>query len=104
MLLSKLITAEWKRNSIRINNARFFGTNINKISITRTETDSFGQLEVPQDKLYGAQTARSIINFPIGGEPARMPLPIIHAFGTLKKCAAIYNERAGKIDANIANN
>ena len=98
MLSSKFITVELKKNGIRINNFRFVGTkSLKKCRKTRTETDSFGPLEVPQDKLYGAQTARSMINFPIGDESARMPLPIIHAFGTIKKCAAMYNERAGKI-------
>lgn len=69
---------------------------------TRTESDSFGPLEVPADKLYGAQTARSMINFPIGGEAARMPLALIKAFGTLKKCAAIYNGQEGKLDAELS--
>jgi len=69
---------------------------------TRTETDSFGPLEVPTDKYYGAQTARSMINFPIGGERARMPLPIIHAFGVLKKCAALHNKKTGGMDGIIA--
>ncbi|GMH53693.1 hypothetical protein TL16_g01504 [Triparma laevis f. inornata] len=41
---------------------------------TRTESDTFGPLEVPSDKLYGAQTARSIMNFPIGGEAAKVRL------------------------------
>ena len=48
---------------------------------TRTETDSFGPLEVPTDKYYGAQTARSLINFPIGEET--MPAPVIRALGCL---------------------
>jgi len=69
---------------------------------TRTETDSFGPLEVPTDKYYGAQTARSMMNFPIGGERARMPLGIIHAFGVLKKCAALHNKKKGAMDAEIA--
>ena len=62
-----------------------------RVLSTRTETDSFGPLEVPSDKYYGAQTARSMINFPIGGPEARMPLALIHAFGVLKKCSALYN-------------
>ena len=51
-------------------------------------------LEVPSDKYYGAQTARSMINFPIGGPEARMPLALIHAFGVLKKCSALYTTSA----------
>ena len=72
------------------------------LSTTRTETDSFGPLEVPTDKYYGAQTARSMINFPIGGPEARMPLALINAFGVLKKCSALYNKRTGRLDGTIA--
>lgn len=43
-----------------------------------------------------------MINFPIGGEAARMPLALIKAFGTLKKCAAIYNGQEGKLDAELS--
>ena len=68
---------------------------------TRTETDSFGPLEVPSDKLYGAQTARSMLNFDIGGEAARMPLPVVRAFGVLKKMAALHNVDKGKMDSEI---
>merc|ERR1711865_1218745 len=73
-----------------------------RLASTRTETDSFGPLEVPSEALYGAQTARSLINFPIGGPSARMPLPVIHAFGVLKKSAAIYNARHGKIESELS--
>merc|ERR1712028_307265 len=73
-----------------------------RLASTRTETDSFGPLEVPSEALYGAQTARSLINFPIGGPSARMPIPIIHAFGVLKKSAAIYNARHGKIESELS--
>lgn len=44
------------------------------IQSTRTETDSFGEIKVPSDKYYGAQTARSKMNFPIGDESERMPV------------------------------
>eukprot|EP00092_Neocalanus_flemingeri_P008606 GFUD01009274.1.p1 GENE.GFUD01009274.1~~GFUD01009274.1.p1 ORF type:complete len:474 (+),score=122.73 GFUD01009274.1:195-1616(+) len=68
----------------------------------RIEQDTFGELHVPADKYYGAQTMRSIINFPIGERSAeRMPLPIIKAFGVLKKAAAEVNKDYG-LDANIA--
>ena len=56
---------------------------------TRVETDSMGSIEVPADKYYGAQTMRSRRNFKIGAE--RMPIEVIHAFGILKKAAAITN-------------
>ncbi|MBW8324452.1 MAG: class II fumarate hydratase [Prolixibacteraceae bacterium] len=60
----------------------------------RTETDTMGKIKVPADKYWGAQTQRSIINFPIG-PPASMPIEIIHAFGFLKKAAAITNHKFG---------
>lgn len=67
---------------------------------TRTETDSFGPLEVPGDKYFGAQTARSLINFPIGDET--MPAPVIRALGIIKRCAAIANADLGNLDERIA--
>ena len=63
---------------------------------TRSETDSMGAIDVPADKYYGAQTARSLANFDIGGE--KMPTEIIHAFGILKKAAALANFRLGLLD------
>ncbi len=70
------------------------------MTATRTETDSFGPLEVPADKYWGAQTQRSIINFPIGWE--RQPVPIIRALGTIKKAAAIVNAAQGDLDAELS--
>ena len=67
---------------------------------TRTETDSFGPLEVPTDKYYGAQTARSLINFPIGEET--MPAPVIRALGIIKRSAARTNHRLDNLEAEIA--
>ena len=66
---------------------------------TRTETDSFGPLEVPSDKYWGAQTQRSIINFPIGWE--KQPVPIIRALGVVKKACAMENLEQGDLDAKI---
>jgi fumarate hydratase class II len=54
----------------------------------RTETDTMGEVQVPADKYWGAQTQRSLMNFQIGS-PASMPIEIIHAFGFLKKAAAL---------------
>ncbi|MFL6743712.1 MAG: class II fumarate hydratase, partial [Sphingomicrobium sp.] len=68
---------------------------------TRTETDSFGPIEVPGDSYWGAQTERSIANFPFG-ERERMPAEIIHALGYVKQAAARVNARAGGLDAEIA--
>ncbi|KAE9549255.1 hypothetical protein FO519_007533 [Halicephalobus sp. NKZ332] len=67
----------------------------------RTERDTFGDLQVPNDKYYGAQTARSMQNFKIGGPEERMPLPVIHAFGYLKKAAAVVNQEFG-LDPKLA--
>eukprot|EP00096_Caligus_rogercresseyi_P009877 TRINITY_DN3450_c0_g1_i1.p1 TRINITY_DN3450_c0_g1~~TRINITY_DN3450_c0_g1_i1.p1 ORF type:complete len:492 (+),score=150.89 TRINITY_DN3450_c0_g1_i1:109-1584(+) len=68
----------------------------------RVEKDTFGELQVPDDKYYGAQTARSIINFPIGDRQSeRMPLPVIKGFGVLKKAAAEVNKEFG-LDPKIA--
>ena len=71
------------------------------MTATRTETDSFGPLEVPADKYWGAQTQRSILNFPIGWE--RQPVPIIRALGIVKQAAAKVNMASGKLDSAIGN-
>ncbi|MFD0857796.1 class II fumarate hydratase [Roseovarius aquimarinus] len=63
---------------------------------TRTETDSFGPLEVPSEKYWGAQTQRSILNFPIGWE--RQPVAIVRALGVIKKACAQANKQSGKLD------
>lgn len=66
---------------------------------TRTETDSFGPLEVPADKYWGAQTQRSIQNFPIGWE--RQPVAIVRALGVIKQAAAEVNMAGGRLDAGL---
>jgi fumarate hydratase, class II len=66
----------------------------------RTETDSFGPIEVAADAYWGAQTQRSILNFPIGGE--RMPVPLVRALGVIKQAAARVNARAGALPAELA--
>jgi fumarate hydratase class II len=67
---------------------------------TRSETDSFGPIDVDAAVYWGAQTQRSIGNFPIGTE--RMPLPLIHALGLVKQAAARVNARLGVLDDNLA--
>jgi fumarate hydratase class II len=62
---------------------------------TRTESDSMGKMEVPADRYYGAQTARSLIHFAIGKDT--MPPELISAFGVLKKAAALVNQDLGKL-------
>ena len=67
---------------------------------TRTETDSFGPLEVPSDKYWGAQTQRSIMNFPIGWE--KQPVAIVRALGVIKQACAMQNKATGKMETKIA--
>ncbi|HEY4950973.1 MAG TPA: class II fumarate hydratase [Candidatus Acidoferrales bacterium] len=67
---------------------------------TRIESDSMGEIEVPNDRYYGAQTARSLIHFDIGRET--MPPELIRAFGVLKKAAALVNKDLGKLSAEKA--
>ncbi|MFD2741101.1 class II fumarate hydratase [Sulfitobacter aestuarii] len=69
------------------------------MSQTRTETDSFGPLEVPADKYWGAQTQRSILNFPIGWE--KQPIAIVRALGVIKKACAQANMAQGALDAKL---
>jgi fumarate hydratase class II len=66
---------------------------------TRTETDTFGPIEVPADHYWGAQSQRSLQNFRIGGE--RQPEPIIRALGIVKRAAAEVNMEFGKLDPQI---
>jgi fumarate hydratase class II len=67
-----------------------------RLSRTRSETDSFGPIDVPADRYWGAQTQRSLQNFRIGGD--RMPEPLIRAFGIVKRAAAETNMALGALD------
>lgn len=69
------------------------------MSATRTETDSFGPLEVQADRYWGAQTQRSLQNFPIGWE--RQPVAVICALGTIKQAAAQVNMELGNLDKKL---
>src|SRR5215470_5196965 len=66
----------------------------------RIEKDALGEVQVPADHLWGAQTQRSIVNFPIGVDRFRWGRPVIRAFGILKKCAAIVNRDLGELPAD----
>ena len=68
------------------------------MTATRTETDSFGPLEVPSAKYWGAQTQRSLINFPIGWE--KQPVAIVRALGVVKQACAKANTSLGKLPAD----
>ena len=66
---------------------------------TRTETDSFGPLDVPSEKYWGAQTQRSLGNFKIGTET--MPLPLVRALGIVKMSAAQANMKLDNLEKDI---
>ena len=66
----------------------------------RQVSDSFGNLQVPENSLYDAQTQRSLIFFKIGEE--KMPLPLIRALGIVKKCSAEVNLQLGLLDKKLA--
>jgi len=70
------------------------------MTATRSETDSFGPLEVPGDKYWGAQTQRSLMNFPIGWE--RQPVAVVRALGVIKQACAEANRDLGRLDARLA--
>ncbi|XP_060553067.1 fumarate hydratase, mitochondrial-like [Ruditapes philippinarum] len=70
-------------------------TGLGDAGMYRIETDSFGEIQVPANKYYGANTARSLINFDIGGPSEQMPIPVIKALAILKCCAARVNEEFG---------
>jgi len=69
------------------------------MTATRTETDTFGPIEVPADRYWGAQTQRSLTNFKIGWE--KQPLPVIHALGVVKRAAAEANMALGRLDKTL---
>ncbi|MEX0582808.1 MAG: class II fumarate hydratase [Sneathiella sp.] len=70
------------------------------MSVTRIETDTMGEIAVPADRYWGAQTERSLENFKIGTE--RLPLPLIRALGLQKKAAALSNQTLGKLESRLA--
>ena len=71
------------------------------VTTTRSESDSFGPIDVPGDSYWGAQTQRSIQNFPFGPREA-MPVEIVHALGFVKQAAARVNAKMGGLDAELA--
>jgi fumarate hydratase, class II len=75
-------------------------TNEPDLSAMRTEEDALGQVEVPADHLWGAQTERSHRNFPIGVERYRWDRAVIRALGILKKCAALANRELGQLPSD----
>jgi fumarate hydratase class II len=74
-----------------LKNSKFFKLsfrNINKMENFRVEYDTFGPINVPTDKLWAAQTQRSLQNFAIGTKEDKMPLSVVKAMAIVKKCAA----------------
>ena len=69
------------------------------MSTIRIESDSFGELEVPSNKYWGAQTQRSLINFPIGWE--KQPIAVVRGLGAIKQAAAQVNTAQGKLDPKL---
>lgn len=70
------------------------------MTATRSESDSFGPIDVPADRYWGAQTQRSVLNFPIGWE--KQPIAIVRALGIIKLACAVANKDAGRIDPGLA--
>jgi fumarate hydratase class II len=76
------------------------GPKLAPVTTTRIESDSMGEIEVPADRYWGAQTQRSLHHFDIGVET--MPTPLIRAFGVLKGASAAVNRDLGKLDETLA--
>ena len=68
----------------------------------RIESDSMGSLEIPANCLWGCQTQRSLLNFPIGGSESKMPLEVVYAMAQVKKCCAVYHAEIGAMDPKIS--
>lgn len=95
IIIINMIRKILRSTIITFNCRRFF-------SEFREERDTFGPIQVPADRLWAAQTQRSVQNFDIARDTDRMPKPIIRSFGILKKSAALVNLRYG-LEQNIGN-
>ncbi|KAI8889026.1 fumarate hydratase precursor rhizopus oryzae [Backusella circina FSU 941] len=94
-------TTQFLKNTVLVNRpSRLFSTASIALQKFRAERDTFGDLQVPADRYWGAQTQRSLQNFDIGGPRERMPEPLIRAFGVLKKAAATVNMTYG-LDSTV---
>ncbi|KAJ7619157.1 fumarate hydratase [Mycena polygramma] len=93
MVAARLASTLLKRHSTTPVHHRLFSATSLLMSNQqfRVEKDTFGELQVPSDRYWGAQTQRSLQNFDIGGPTERLPPPLIKAFGVLKKAAAVVN-------------
>src|SRR5688572_20706594 len=88
------------RRSASAQAARAGGRVRGVMAATRIEKDTFGPIEVPADRLWGAQTQRSLQNFAISGE--RMPTLLLHSLATVKKAAALVNQDLGTLEPKLA--
>lgn len=102
LVFSTNIMLRFTRVKAPVVSLRQFSNSTVRLASTRIESDAFGEIEVDASKYYGAQTARSKMNFKIGGPAARMPVPVVRAFGILKKSAAIVNEELGALDPKLS--
>ncbi|KAB8337186.1 hypothetical protein FH972_021488 [Carpinus fangiana] len=89
------LTAHISPSPISQSSARAFASSTRMAASTRSESDAFGEIQVPSDKYWGAQTERSLENFRINQPQDRMPPPIVRAFGILKGAAATVNMQFG---------
>jgi len=94
-LASSQIRARTSQISSQSVQNRSFANTSAMAAATRTETDAFGEIQVPSDKYWGAQTERSLENFRINQPQDRMPPPVVRAFGILKGAAAAVNVKYG---------
>ncbi|CAO3617864.1 unnamed protein product [Cunninghamella blakesleeana] len=94
-MLRTFATSQQLKNVTLRQQTRLFGAASAALQKFRTERDTFGDLQVPSDRYWGAQTQRSLQNFNIGGPRERMPEPLIKAFGVVKKAAATVNMTYG---------
>jgi fumarate hydratase class II len=78
------------------------GAGAGALAATRRESDSLGSVEVPADRLWGAQTQRSLANFPIGRETSRVPRAVVHALALVKQSCAEHNRDKGLLDGRVA--
>jgi fumarate hydratase class II len=105
MLVNRLLKNNKICRFLLICNNRTFSTarlSMSQEQEFRIESDTMGEIKVPANKYWGAQTQRSLENFRIGDQRERMPIEVIHAYGILKKAAARVNYEYGGLDEKLA--
>ncbi|KAL7567229.1 hypothetical protein ACA910_021215 [Epithemia clementina (nom. ined.)] len=90
------------RRSYSVTSAKMSSSSSSSMELPpRQESDAMGFLDIPAGVLYGAQTQRSLLNFAIGGTESRMPMAVIQAMATVKKCCALYHEQQKLLPVDI---